>query len=846
MGSNLTDFINSELYPSLYHRIDIAFPEMKFKQYGDGWKSPCYLDGNKHAHRKDKTIISRKYPNRILEQGGESLSLIDFEMSRTGKPLIEAVRSLCDVVGLSLPECDTEEYRAYKERQEAIEKAAIDMQKALFAPDGAEVLRYLREVRGYSDELIKDMGLGYISEDVARDLNQKKILALSYGIGSDFPLAIPYVSEAVTRGFKFRSIDSRKDKYRNTYGLEKKTALFGLTGLKLTGDSEKDRDLTIVEGELDALHAQAIGVENVVAAAGGTLSPEALQRAKLKGVKRVTILFDTEDSEQGQRNTDKKKRDAIAMINTAGLTPFVAELPSAPDGSKVDVDSYLRDHRKEDLTSLIDHAVTGAIYLFQQITKDAVARQGGEGEDCTFKNLHEYKRQTIELANSPYVAPTDRDSIFRQFSDNTGQYISRESLQEEADAIKALQDSDRQRRETAQTAQEILTLAQAGKTKEALALMGEKASTLSTISREGEYSKRLILPTEQGIKTKLQQQPTGVETPYSFGSGDKEQQLILPSGALTFVCAPTSHGKSTMLRNIALSVAQDGKQGVVLYFTFEETEEEVILKAENTFIGKFISKNNLRTIGTYHAKGKYYGSRDSKLTEEQFKTEEANFFQLLTSGRLRIFYEDNDSSELINLIKFLCRELQVKAVFVDYIQKLKKRNTRLQRREELGEIADDFMRLAISLKLPIVMAAQLNREAKSPIEMHSQNIAEAADIERAANTILCLWNSAFTPNVKSDWDSSEKGKGKTTEQRRIEGLGFQMGTAGQMYGKLTKNRGGVAGLDAVLSFDGNSGKIEGNYKPDPFSSSTTASTSQQGFNFAPSPSFLQDDDLEDL
>lgn len=825
MASDLTQFIHSELYPRLFGSIDRAFPEMEFKRTSHGWESSHYLDRSKHHSRKDKTIISHKQPHRILEQGGESLSLIDFQIQRTGKPFIEALRSLCDVVGLTLPEGDSESYKAYKEKQEALERAASEMRRALFTPEGAQALRYLREGRGYSDDLIRKMGLGYISEAHARSLNAEGIVALPYGVGTEFIVAIPYVSGGTIRGFKFRSIDGRKDKYRNSIGLPKKTSLFGLTGLKLTGNGAKDRDLTIVEGELDALHAQAIGIENVVASAGGEVSLEALTEVKAKGVHRVTILFDTENTAEGQKSTESKKRKAIEMIHGVGLTALVAELPS-PDGSKMDVDSYLQSNGKEELLALIDNAPSAALYLFGSIAKEAIERQG-DSDVCTFKNFDEFKKQTIRLANEPFVSPTDRDFIFRSFQSYTGDWITKESLQEEADAVKALQDADKQKQETIATAERAINLAKAGKPDEAIALMGDTASTLRTISREAEYSKRLILPTAEGVKAKLKSQPTGVKTPYSFGSGDKEQQLILPSGALTFVCAPTSHGKSTMLRNIALSVAQDNQSGAVLYFTYEETEEEVIVKAENTFIGEFISKNNLRTLASYNATGEYYVSRESSLTLEKFKAKEAQYLALLTSGKLRLFYEDsNDSTELISLIKYLCKEVQVKAIFIDYIQKLKKRNTRLQRREELGEIADDFMKLAIALKLPIVMAAQLNREAKSPIEMHSQNIAEAADIERAANTILCLWNSSFTPNVKSEWDntdysdpsSKKKSSAKTAEQKHIESLGFQMGVAGQMYGKLTKNRGGVAGLDAVMKFNGNTGVIEGNYRPNPFSS----------------------------
>lgn len=822
MASTLTDFITSELYPALYGMINQAFPEMEFRKVGRDWKSPCYMDGTRHARRKDKTIITHLYPGKILEQGGENLSLVDFQMRRTGKSMIDAIKSLCEITGLSLPSADTEAYRISQERQNAIEEAAVNMQKDLFRAEGAEVLSYLKYKRGYSETLIRDMGLGVITESLAKQLNSANIISLPYGVGTDFVLAIPYISGGSIRGFKFRAIDTRKDKYRNSKGLPKKAFLFGLTGLKLTGDREKDRDLTIVEGELDALHAQAIGIDNIVAAAGGEISPEALIEVKAKGIKRITILFDTEDSKTGQNNTEEKILKAINIINTSGLTPFVAKLPSQ-DGSKVDVDSFLKEKSKEDLEEIIDHAVAGAIYLFRKITKNAIERQGSE--DSTPKNLHEYKRQTLQLINSPYVSPTDRDIIIREFSQSTGEYISKESLQEEADTIKTLQDIENQRQESIITAKKILDLTRTGKTQEAIELMEQSVSAFKPISRKIEYSKRLILPTAEEIKNKLRNQPIGIITPYYFGSGDKQQQFILPSGALTFICAPTSHGKSTMLRNIALSVAQNEQYGDVLCFTYEETEEEYILKAENTYIAEFISNNNLRTISTYNRCGEYYKNYNSSLSLERFREKETKFLSLLTSGKLRIFYEDNnDSIHLIELIKYLCKEMSVKAIFIDYIQKLKKSNTRLQRREELREIADDFMKLAVCLKIPVVMAAQLNREAKSPIEMHSQNIAESADIERAANTIMCLWNSAFNPNVKSDWNTDSK---KSPEQKHIEDLGFTIGMPGQIYAKLTKHRGGAVGLDVVFPFDGNTGVVKVN--PGSISSASMLQQNQVDF-----------------
>ena len=155
------------------------------------------------------------------------------------------------------------------------------------------------------------------------------------------------------------------------------------------------------------------------------------------------------------------------------------------------------------------------------------------------------------------------------------------------------------------------------------------------------------------------------------------------------------------------------------------------------------------------------------------------------------------------------RTTTVKAVFIDYIQLLSSRAYRkahLQRTEELKEICKDLKNLSIETQLPIIVAAQLNREANSPLELHSQKIAEAADLERIANKILCLWNTSFV---------AQKSKDSAKELEALEAKhGFKLGEGGKIYAKLTKNRGGVVGLEAVFNFNGNTGVIEGNYKPE--------------------------------
>lgn len=815
--TNLTDFIQNELYPRLFEVVDRAFPSMDFKPYRGGWASPYKLNGERsHDGRKEKSVITRRQPNRVLEQGGESKDLLSLYMEQNGigSP-VEAVRQLCPILGLTLPQMeDNEAYRAYREKQDRLEALDLKMREALYTEEGRGTLAYLRENRGYSDEFIKFAGFGFLSPSIREEL--RDTIYIKQEIGVTHFLSLPYRTGGNIQGFVFRrAYYDGGQKYLNAFISEKaskKYHLFGLTGLRLTGDGERDRDITIVEGEIDALRATFAGLPNVVAVTGGNVSAEALQEAKKRGVKRVTLLFDYDTPKEGQtledkqEETDRKIEKAIATINEAGLTPFVASFPN--DGGKVDADSFLREHSKEELEEIIATATSGAQWLGYRLLSRATE---GKSEGLTEKELHELKRQTIELCNSPYTSATDRDIILRNLAEATGGYITAETLQEEADLLKLAQDRDRQKQETISLAAEALKLATDGKTAEALSVLQEKVTGLQQISRETEYSNLLNMPSAEGVLGSFSEKPTGIATPYAFDTKDGKIPLQLPTGALTYICAPTSHGKTRMLENLALYLATDGEPGDVLYFTFEEDTTAVDLELLNIYADMRLSGNNLRTLSSYYRNGEdryFKGER----APEAFKHKEAEFLSLLTSGKLRVYYKDFDSSALIGAIRYIAKNIRVKAVFIDYIQLLHKAGTRLQRKDELKEICKDFMDLAVETSLPIVMAAQLNREAYSPVDMAVQNIAEASDIEHSANIVLLLWNSAVKP-IPGKGGYYIRNKGEATlsdEAKLLESRGFHIGEEGKLYAILAKNRSGARNIDAILDFDGNTGKIKPN------------------------------------
>lgn len=808
--SSLQDFIEYELYPTLWDRLDRAFPSMHFQRRGGDWRSPYKLNGERSSdNRADKSVVTKRHPRTILEQGGESMSLINFYLQSIGRStttkgaeLAEALRSLCTSIGLTLPEGDSEAYRAYKERQEKLEAAAYKMQRALFKEEGAATLQYLTEKRGYTVEDIKAMGLGYCSREIANELE-----GAPYGAGTTYTLAIPYRSGGRILGFKLRTVlDDVKPKYKNTTALPKKASLFGLTGLKLTGNGEKDRDITIVEGELDALRAQVRGVENIVASAGLDVSSEALEEAKRRGVKRVTILVDVEANEDSHKEKLQKIEKAIRAIRMVGLTAMVAELPVGEQGEKVDVDTYLNNHTAEELKRVIAEASTGAKYIYlRSIYDTAIEWQNGE-EYISDKCLDEYKERTIALLNDTELcSPTECNIIASLYQQSTKDVITTEALQAEANARRKVQNEQRREAELKELLKEANLKADKGDVEGSLRLLVEKGTEVRKIAKEAEYSTLLSIPSVEGIRAKLRERPQGIPTGYVFSTGTRSERLTLPSGAITLVAAPTSHGKSTLLRNLALHTVEDSTEGVVLYFSFEEDMESTIVELLNTYAGIELTRptqnyNNLTTLSEYYREGKAQYMKGGTLTA--FREKEATFMrEYIESGKLRIFDTDFSSDELVAFIRYTARELPVKAVFIDYVQLLYKRGNRLQRNEELKEIAKDLRQTAKELKLPIVMAAQLNRDAKSPTEMHSQNIADSADLEREANKVLLLWNTSFMATNGNSYDSNRIEKEKRPT----------LGTGGAMYVKLAKNRGGIPSIDALLTFDGNTGRITPNY-----------------------------------
>ncbi|MFA7143072.1 MAG: DnaB-like helicase C-terminal domain-containing protein [Candidatus Dojkabacteria bacterium] len=796
--SNIGDWLNYEVYPSLFERVDIAFPELKFNRYRNGWRSSLKIDGtNPKQARADKTILSSKKPYCFYEQGDVgAIAIVKYIEQRDRVDFSGAIKILSQLSGIALPKNDFEQTETFRIKR--VEATILEDAQGYFehclktSPRASEVKGYLMQNRGYSEANIKDMELGFIpSQDkLYKYLTETKKhkaeevkKALNFGdsktIGSTHILTIPFREPSgQIRGFIFRPINKDFEKYgKYHYTNEKADLLFNLKAI------QGDKDLIIVEGLLDALSSEAQGLKNIVALGGTSLNKTQIEEAIRRGAKRFTLLLDNDKA--GREATLR----ALDLFNKeTDLPVFVATLP---EGIK-DPDQLIKERGVEPLQEAINKAVKGYEYKLQHILSEYAKREEDKGE-LSSKDIEDFLEEVTTTAHN-IKNPVDKDLFINIFLKIVEPYnISKESLQATVDKLKYKEDREAQSKEFNKLLNDVNNLNQKGDINGALELLSKQSKQLKQKDKESEYSSLLLPIKEDEVKEYFKTHNEGLKT----GLKIKEHDLLLPSGALSIIAAPTSHGKTTMLINLLLNTVEEHPDKRFYLFSYEEDKNTILVYALNTYLNRDLNRDtkhgNRRAIKTY-----FRENTDQFIkTEyrEEFKQKKDQFFnELINSQRLNIHYTDYSSEALIEAIRYLHKNTNIGGVYIDYIQLLSKEGGRYNtRQEELKRICLDLKDLSVETGLPIVLGAQFNREVTNHTLIHPTKIGEAGDIERIANLIVGLWNNNFEP-------LGDKGAIAEINKKNI----YEPNT---IYSKILKNRGGIAGIDEVLNFDGNTGKI---------------------------------------
>lgn len=305
---------------------------------------------------------------------------IDYMRKTRGMGFMEALKYLADKYGIDVPEL-RENKRYEDDRQEAARIfRALQLSQDYFLSSISEhpnIFSYLRS-RGFSEEMIKDVGFGYAPDRrqglvnylLQKGVSLKDAITASVATTSkkdkqtyDFfrhRLMIPIRDQhGRLVAFGGRAMGDDLAKYKNS----RETPLFNksdiLFGLDKARDSiRKKKRAIVVEGYMDALQLWNHGFDEAVACLGTALTAGHMQRLG-QMTEKVILFFD------GDKAGERASLKAVSQAISAPQAEFkVARLPENHDP-----DSFLCEFDAQTLENdilaksqdLLDFAITTKI-----------------------------------------------------------------------------------------------------------------------------------------------------------------------------------------------------------------------------------------------------------------------------------------------------------------------------------------------------------------------------------------------------------------------------------------------------------------------------------------------------
>ena len=191
---------------------------------------------------------------------------------------------------------------------------------------------------GYSDELLEQIGLSIKGQNGLYDRYHGRVM---------FPIH-SLTGRVIGFGGRILTNDKKSPKYQNSPESEiydKKQTLYGIYFAK--NAIAKNDECILVEGYFDVLRMHQIGIENVVASSGTSLTMEQIRLVK-RYTKNITMLYDGDAAgiHAALRGTD--------MILSEGMNVRVVVLPPEHDpdtfGKEFSVEyvsNYLKENAKD-------------------------------------------------------------------------------------------------------------------------------------------------------------------------------------------------------------------------------------------------------------------------------------------------------------------------------------------------------------------------------------------------------------------------------------------------------------------------------------------------------------------
>lgn len=353
-----------ELIKETAQIVDVVSDFVTLKRRGGNFVACC-------PFHNEKTPSFNVSPTRGIYKCfgcGKSGSAVGFVMEYEHLSYVEALRYLANKYHIEIrEEEETAEQIAQRQRNESL-LLVSDFAGKFFADqlettEGRSIGYQYFKSRGLEDETIKKYRLGWAPRsrhaltDAAREAGYKEEYLLETGLCARYEdsgkvadrfydrviFPIHSVSgRVIAFGGRTLLTDKSVAKYVNSKESEiyvKSRSLYGIYYAK-TEMSRQDK-CYLVEGYLDVLSMHQLGITNVVASSGTSLTVEQIRLIK-KFTENVTIMYD------GDGAGIKAALRGIDMVLKEGMNVKIVLIP---DGD--DPDSYSRKHTLEEVQSFI-------------------------------------------------------------------------------------------------------------------------------------------------------------------------------------------------------------------------------------------------------------------------------------------------------------------------------------------------------------------------------------------------------------------------------------------------------------------------------------------------------------
>lgn len=209
----------------------------------------------------------------------------------------------------------------------------------------------------------------------------------------------------------------------------------------------------------------------------------------------------------------------------------------------------------------------------------------------------------------------------------------------------------------------------------------------------------------------------------SFGplNPDRRDNLVVIAGR-------PGEGKTALCNNIALPSVLDDK--IVVKFTLETTRED-----------------DLRQMASIHAQINTRFSFEELKQDLRYKEENVvKYIRTLKSLRekcdktLFIFEDDMELDSIESRIREIkARVGRIDLIVVDYLQLVEVNDKNLVREQQVAKVSRRFKLIAKEMNLPLILAAQLNRDYNEKEGPALKNLRESGAIEQDADRVIFTW-----------------------------------------------------------------------------------------------------------